>query len=42
MPKIVHDNLRPEGSGDSYGVEEARNKLDVAYPILDTHLRNAS
>ncbi len=39
MQKIVHDNLRPEGSGDSYGVEEAKTKLDTVYPILDTRLR---
>lgn len=39
MQKIVHDNLRPEGSGDSYGVEEAKTKLDAVYPILDNHLR---
>jgi glutathione S-transferase len=39
MQKIVHDNLRPEGCGDRYGVEEARTKLDMVYPILDTRLR---
>ena len=40
MQKIVHDHLRPEGSGDSYGVEEARAKLDTVYGILDTRLRD--
>lgn len=41
MQQIVHDNLRPEGSGDSYGVEEAKAKLDLIYPILDIHLQGA-
>jgi glutathione S-transferase len=41
MQKIVHDNLRPAGSGDSYGVEEAKTKLDTVYPILDSHLRDS-
>ncbi|MGI8411950.1 MAG: glutathione S-transferase family protein [Solirubrobacteraceae bacterium] len=40
MQKIVHDNLRPEGSSDSYGVEQAKTKLDLVYPILDTRLRD--
>jgi glutathione S-transferase len=40
MQKIVHDNLRPEGSGDSYGVKEAKAKLDIVYPILNTRLRD--
>jgi len=39
MQKIVLDNLRPEGSGDAYGVEEARGKLDLIYPVLDRQLR---
>lgn len=39
MQKIVIDNLRPEGTGDAYGVEEAREKLDQIYPVLDQQLR---
>jgi glutathione S-transferase len=39
MQKIVLDNLRPEGRGDQYGVEEAREKLDRIYAALDDHLK---
>jgi glutathione S-transferase len=39
MQKIVLDNLRPEGSGDPYGVDEARAALDRIYPVLDAQLR---
>jgi glutathione S-transferase len=38
MQKIVADALRPEGSEDPYGVEEARAQLDAAYTLLDAHL----
>jgi glutathione S-transferase len=40
MQKIVGDNLRPEDARDPYGVEEARNKLDGIYPVLDQQLRD--
>jgi glutathione S-transferase len=39
MQKIVLDNLRPEGTGDDHGVEEARAALDRIYPVLDEQLR---
>jgi glutathione S-transferase len=39
MQKIVGDNLRPEGARDPHGVEEARAKLDLVYPLLDQQLR---
>jgi glutathione S-transferase len=39
MQKIVLDNLRPEGTGDRHGVEEARADLDRIYPVLDEQLR---
>jgi glutathione S-transferase len=39
MQKIVLDNLRPEGTGDAHGVEEARTALDRIYPVLDEQLR---
>ena len=42
MQKIVADNLRPEGTGDAHGVEEARQKLDRIYPVLDQHLAAAT
>lgn len=35
MQKIVTDNLRPEGSRDAYGVEEARGQLRAAYAVID-------
>lgn len=38
MQKIVGDNLRPEGRGDTLGVAEACAKLDQAYELLDKHL----
>jgi glutathione S-transferase len=38
MQKIVADALRPEGTADRQGVDEARAQLDVAYPLLDDHL----
>jgi glutathione S-transferase len=39
MQKIVGDNLRPAGTGDPHGVEEARDALDRIYPVLDDQLR---
>ncbi len=39
MQKIVGDNLRSEGAGDPQGVEEAQEKLDRIYPVLDRQLR---
>jgi glutathione S-transferase len=39
MQKIVLDNLRPEGTGDAHGVQEAREALDRIYPVLDGQLR---
>ncbi|MBS1676654.1 MAG: glutathione S-transferase family protein [Actinobacteria bacterium] len=41
MQKIVLDNLRPEGTGDRHGVEEARAALDLIYPVLDRQLRGS-
>jgi len=38
MQKIVGDRLRPEGSNDAYGVEEARRTLDTAYGLIDREL----
>jgi glutathione S-transferase len=39
MQKVVLDNLRPEGTSDAHGVEEAREALDRVYPLLDGQLR---
>jgi len=41
MQKIVLDNLRPDGSGDPHGVEEARTALDRIYAVFDRQLRTA-
>jgi glutathione S-transferase len=38
MQKIVTDGLRPEGQGDAFGVDLARNVLDRIYPWLDARL----
>jgi glutathione S-transferase len=40
MQKIVLDNLRPEGTGDAHGVEEARAALDRVYAVLDEQLHD--
>ncbi len=37
--KFVFDALRPEGSRDPHGVEEARKLLDTSYAWLDEHMR---
>jgi glutathione S-transferase len=39
MQKIVTDRLRPEGSSDAFGVDEAKDRLNTAYDLLDEHLR---
>lgn len=38
MQKIVLDNLRPEGEGDTYGVSEAHQNLERAYEMLESRL----
>jgi len=38
MQKLVIDNIRPEGQGDPYGVEQAKETLDDAYGVLDAQL----
>lgn len=38
MQKIVSDRLRPEGTKDALGVEEARATLDTAYAMLDQRM----
>ena len=36
--KVVTDQLRPDDGHDSVGVEQARQKLDTAYGVLETQL----
>ncbi|HEX4306653.1 MAG TPA: glutathione S-transferase family protein [Solirubrobacterales bacterium] len=38
MQKVVLDRLRPEGTGDRHGVEEAREALGRVYALLDDQL----
>ena len=38
MQKIVGDRLRPEGSRDPFGVEEARQTLATAYRFMEQRL----
>jgi glutathione S-transferase len=38
MTKIVTDRLRPEGASDTYGVDQARGDLAVAYDWLEREL----
>lgn len=38
MGKITADPLRPEGSRDSYGVQKAREELNIAYDWLERQL----
>jgi glutathione S-transferase len=38
MQVPVADRLRPEGSGDAFGVERARERLQIAYDWLEANL----
>jgi glutathione S-transferase len=38
MQKIVLDRLRPEGSRDPFGVEEAKAQLREVYPMIEREL----
>ena len=38
MQKIVGDRLRPEGSKDPHGVEEARARLRTSYDMIDSEM----
>jgi glutathione S-transferase len=38
MQKIVGDRLRPEGSKDPHGVEEARARLRTSYGMIDSEM----
>jgi glutathione S-transferase len=42
MQKIVTDNFRPEGQNDAFGVEECKEKLAIAYGILEKELANTT
>lgn len=38
MQKIVTDRIRPTGSGDPFGVDEARATLDTAYAMIEERM----
>jgi len=38
MQKIVGDRLRPAGSKDPYGVEQARARLKTAYGVIENNM----
>ena len=38
MQKIVTDRLRPEGSRDGFGVEQAKGQLREVYPMIEREL----
>jgi glutathione S-transferase len=39
MQRVVGNQLRPEGDRDSYGVAEARKRLEVSYAWLEAKLK---
>ena len=42
MQKIVTDKIRPPGSSDPYGVEEARRTLATSYGMLEQRVRDGA
>jgi glutathione S-transferase len=38
MQKIVGDKIRPDGSQDPFGVEQARRMLATVYPMIDADM----
>jgi glutathione S-transferase len=38
MQKIVTDRIRPQGSNDPYGVDQAKTLIATAYDLLEPHL----
>lgn len=40
MQKVVGDRLRPADKKDPYGVEQARNRMRIAYGIMDKQMTN--
>jgi glutathione S-transferase len=40
MQKIVGDRLRPEGSKDPYGVDEAKARIESCYGMIDKEVAN--
>jgi len=42
MQKVVTDKIRPAGSSDPYGVEEARRTLATSYGMLEERVRDGA
>jgi glutathione S-transferase len=42
MQKIVTDRIRPQGSEDPFGVDEARGTLDTAYAMIERRMAGRS
>lgn len=40
MQKIFFDSMRPAGKNDPFGVEQAKERLQAAYEILDKEMAN--
>jgi glutathione S-transferase len=40
MQKIVLDKLRPTGSQDAFGVNQARAQLETSYSMLEDHMKD--
>jgi glutathione S-transferase len=38
MVKIFFDGFRPEGQKDPYGVQQAKDRLDIAFAMIDQDL----
>jgi glutathione S-transferase len=38
MQKIITDRLRPAGTSDSFGVEDAKSQLLTAYRLIDRQM----
>jgi glutathione S-transferase len=39
MQKIVTDRLRPAGTNDAYGVQQAKEQLETAYGMIDQEMQ---
>jgi glutathione S-transferase len=42
MQKVVTDKIRPEGSRDPYGVEEARRTIRTSYGMIERRVRESA
>jgi glutathione S-transferase len=40
VTKILFDGFRPQGMNDAFGVQQARNRLDLMYAMFDQQMAN--